>query len=82
MNWITFQLSQTRCLIARLFKRPDLARLSVLEGELYRLRLRNAERSGDLRQAKARVKWLEDILKSTIHDNLDAKCREAHRNTP
>lgn len=85
MNWLTYQLSQTRCLIAHLFKRPDLARLNILQGELYRLRIRNAERSGDLRQAEARVKYLEDTLESTIHNNLSGQCQQAHiahRNAP
>lgn len=82
MNWLTYQLSRTRCLIAHLFQRPDLARLNVIEGELYRLRIRIGDRTVALHRAEARAKYLEDLLKDTLHDRLTQQCHEAHRNTP
>lgn len=77
MNWLTFQLSRTRCLIAHLFRRPDLARLNVVEGELYRLRIRIAERTRALHAAEKRIMDLDAALSDSISQRLSDQCRKA-----
>ena len=77
MNWLTFQLSRTRCLIAHLFCRPDLARLNVVEGELYRLRIRIAERTRALHAAEKHIMDLDAALSDSISQRLSDQCRKA-----
>lgn len=86
MHWLTYQITRAFCLTAHLFKRPDLARLEIVERELYRLRLRIGDRTVELRnetaareRAEKRVAQLERALSETISNRMTSQCYRAHQ---
>ncbi len=86
MNWLTYQVQRTLCLIAHLFRRPDLAKLEVVERELYKKRIQwgdevvaHRNTYAKLCHALDRADTAEKALAEVLRRRIDAQVRNQHR---